>query len=35
MGVLLARLEPDGVLAAMRAAVEAAARVTEAWGAVA
>lgn len=35
MGVLLARLEPDGVLGAMKAASEAAARVTESWGAVA
>jgi len=35
LGVLLARLDPDGAEAAARAATEAAARVTERWGAVA
>lgn len=34
-GVLLARLEPDGAEAAAAAAAEAAARVTERWGAIA
>ena len=34
-GVLLARLEPDGPEAALHAAVETAARVTERWGAIA
>ncbi len=35
MGTLLARLERDGVAAAMAAAAEASARVTESWGALA